>query len=642
MRNRLPSYLSVLLLKESDFYSARTENLSPLEYPEGIYETSDPNVPAMLETGCYNIFTSFDELLISANAEFEGKGNFTLEASINGGKWLSFGKFSTEEGESGSASGQKDSLFSVDTDVIKALNGKTDSCRLNIRLTINGKAKIKLISFTATDTDFANKLYVKYGGYYIPSHGTEDLSADNCRSLPVHAPTLPIPPLSQFTQPTERAARICSPTSCAMALRHAGIGTDPVKMERATHDNAADICGNWFLNTAGAGAAGAYAFVTRLNSIYEAAELLRAGIPIAASVKIPEGALPGFPLGKTAGHFILIKGITEKGDFVVNDPAAPADEKAEIIYPGKEFLDAWFGQKQGLCYIITKDLSPFFRAAPGMRIFDKPGNYDSLETEAHYGEPVQVIKTEKKWAYVCLPEQSDNDIASGTLIPYKGWAEIDSFDFALPMPHVSMIDKDWTGIERHSGNGYYPWNSAPICRGARLPFFIKDALPAEIVLPQEKIQGMDEKKLDGLRQQILENAKKYLGFQYKLGGRAASVIDFEKSGGIDCSGLAGMAYLLCGISLPRNAHGQWIASKAVEPEDLKPADLMFLSDSQNEKKIGHVMLYLGGGRLIEATITAGLVREISCEEKFGIPFNKLKNGILLPIGKKFYCGTVLN
>ena len=103
-----------------------------------------------------------------------------------------------------------------------------------------------------------------------------------------------------------------------------------------------------------------------------------------------------------------------------------------------------------------------------------------------------------------------------------------------------------------------------------------------------------------------------------------------------------MAYLLCGISLPRNAHGQWIASKAVEPEDLKPADLMFLSDSQNEKKIGHVMLYLGGGRLIEATITEGLVREISCEEKFGIPFNKLKNGILLPIGKKFYCGTVLN
>ena len=68
---------------------------------------------------------------------------------------------------------------------------------------------------------------------------------------------------------------------------------------------------------------------------------------------------------------------------------------------------------------------------------------------------------------------------------------------------------------------------------------------------------------------------------------------------------------------------------------------MFLTDSKNEQKIGHVMIYLGNGRLIEATINAGMVREISCEEKFGVPFDRLENGIMLPKGNKFYCGTVL-
>ena len=647
MRKPIPSYMSTMLFRGSDFYKARTENLVPLEYPEGIFKTADPSLPSVLETDKYHIFSQFDELVVSANVEFDGDGDFELEAMLNGGRWLTLGKFSTKEGQSGSAKPHKDFDFLMETDVIRVRDEKQNSAGINIRITIHGNAKIKLISFTATDIQKANELYKKFGGYCMPAYdgGPQKYIKG---TLPVYAPTLPIKPISQFTQPTERAARICSPTCCSMALRYAGIDADPVKFEKITHDNTEDICGNWFLNTAGAGAAGAYAFTTRLNSIYEASELLKAGIPIAASVTIPQGKLPGFPLGKSAGHFILIKGITEKGDFVVNDPAAPSDDKAEIIYPGKKFLDAWFGQKQGLCYIITKDLSPFFRASAGMRIFDKPEECrQEVETEAMFFEPIKIIRTEKEYAYICDPEQTDNDIETGTLMPYKGWAKLRSIDFTVPLPYISMLDTPWVHLNRHSGHSYYPGYSTPVCRGTRLPLKIKGGLPPELVSPQEKTQGMNGRQIGALRKKIIANAKKYLGFYYRLGGRAARVFNIECTDetfgvdGIDCSGLAGMAYQLCGIRLPRNAHGQWLAAKPISPAELKPGDLMFLTDSENEKKIGHVMIYLGEGRLIEATISVNRVREISCEEKFGVSFAELKNGMTLPKGNKFYCGTVL-
>ena len=583
MQNPMPSNLSVLLFKETDFRSAKTENLVLLEYPEGIFRTSDPAIPAVLETGCYNINTPFNEMLISANLEFDGDGSFTLEASLNDGKWLSFGKFSTKEGEGGSAKDQKDGNVVVDTDVIKIEGTGSIPNRLNIRITINGKAKIKLISFTTTDTKAADDLYARYGGYYIPSCDSETENSKMRSSMSVYAPTLPIRAISQFILPTERAARVCSPTCCSLAMRHAGIETDPITMERFTHDNTADLCGNWFMNMAGCGAKGVYAFATRLNSIYEAAEIIKAGIPIAASVKIPEGALPGFPRGKTAGHFILVKGITENGDFVVCESAAPSDEQAEMTYPGKEFLDVWFGQKQGLCYIITKDLSGFFHpSGKTSDIYIRPDKDSQLETQVLPEETISVIRTEGKWAYIRADEQQDNDIQAKKLVPYMGWTDTGSLRFSLPVPKINV----------------------------------------------KNTPGMED-----LRNEILKNARKHLGCKYILGGRT--------SDGIDCSGLAGMAYQLCGIRLPRNAHGQWIIAKPVNPAELKPADLMFLTDSKNEQKIGHVMLYLGNGRLIEATINAGMVREISCEEKFGVPFDRLENGIMLPKGNKFYCGTVL-
>lgn len=59
--------------------------------------------------------------------------------------------------------------------------------------------------------------------------------------------------------------------------------------------------------------------------------------------------------------------------------------------------------------------------------------------------------------------------------------------------------------------------------------------------------------------------------------------------GIDCSGLVSMAYLLCGISIYRDARiVEGFPIREIDRGDMKPGDLLFFP--------GHVAMYLGDGR----------------------------------------------
>ncbi len=88
------------------------------------------------------------------------------------------------------------------------------------------------------------------------------------------------------------------------------------------------------------------------------------------------------------------------------------------------------------------------------------------------------------------------------------------------------------------------------------------------------------------RQAIVWSARKYLGVQYRWGGKSSQ--------GIDCSGLAFMSYMENGIIIYRDA--QIVKGCAIEPipvERLDVGDLIFFP--------GHVAIYLGGCRYIHAT-----------------------------------------
>lgn len=97
-------------------------------------------------------------------------------------------------------------------------------------------------------------------------------------------------------------------------------------------------------------------------------------------------------------------------------------------------------------------------------------------------------------------------------------------------------------------------------------------------------------------------AKKYLGVKYTWGGEAPDT-------GFDCSGLLQYVWKTMGVSIPRTTYDQWDAGHKVSLSALKPGDAVFFtgSDPMNGKP-GHVGMYLGQGRFIEAPGTGKTVR----------------------------------
>ncbi|HEV7593639.1 MAG TPA: SH3 domain-containing C40 family peptidase [Gemmatimonadaceae bacterium] len=75
--------------------------------------------------------------------------------------------------------------------------------------------------------------------------------------------------------------------------------------------------------------------------------------------------------------------------------------------------------------------------------------------------------------------------------------------------------------------------------------------------------------------------------------------------GCDCSGLVSSSFHLHGVNVPRDAWMQAATGEPVERmRDLRPADLLFFSD-QEDGKITHVAISLGGTRVVHLALGRG-------------------------------------
>lgn len=93
-----------------------------------------------------------------------------------------------------------------------------------------------------------------------------------------------------------------------------------------------------------------------------------------------------------------------------------------------------------------------------------------------------------------------------------------------------------------------------------------------------------------LRRLIVENAQRYVGTQYRWGGKTPL--------GIDCSGLASMAYLLSGIPIYRDAKlAEGFPIHEIPLEQAEAGDLLYFP--------GHIAVCVGEGRYIHSTGRAG-------------------------------------
>jgi len=94
---------------------------------------------------------------------------------------------------------------------------------------------------------------------------------------------------------------------------------------------------------------------------------------------------------------------------------------------------------------------------------------------------------------------------------------------------------------------------------------------------------------------VVDIAQQYLGTPYKWGGASPTQ-------GFDCSGLASYVYGKIGKSVPHYTVAIADKYKSVSSNDLQAGDLVF------RNSLGHMGIYIGGGKMIHAPRTGDVVK----------------------------------
>ncbi|MEM8873064.1 MAG: C39 family peptidase [Planctomycetota bacterium] len=175
------------------------------------------------------------------------------------------------------------------------------------------------------------------------------------RNEPPDRPTSPInldvPFIAQRTAGDRIGGEICSPTSVTMVAAFHGIEPTLVENALAIYDVEHNLFGNWNRAVQRAAELGLAGHLERFSQWAQVEPHLHAGRPIVASINFEPGQCQSFVMDETDGHLIVVRGITEGGNIIVNDGAS-ADDGAGAIYNADELRTAWFENAGGVGYVI--------------------------------------------------------------------------------------------------------------------------------------------------------------------------------------------------------------------------------------------------------------------------------------------------
>jgi cell wall-associated NlpC family hydrolase len=236
------------------------------------------------------------------------------------------------------------------------------------------------------------------------------------------------------------------------------------------------------------------------------------------------------------------------------------------------------------------------------------------ETQLVFGEVVRVSTSDGEWSRVEAVEQKEFT-HSQKWEGYPGWVKT-SHLFPRPTDYApnavvktlsaTLIFDGLAGAEMElplgsrlvaarEGNRFYR---------VSLPRGVKARTKSKHV----RLLKDAPKNPEALRRGVIDTAQLFVGQPYFWGGRTPHQKNKISPTGVDCSALVNLACRVNGRSVPRDAQEQYMASRPVAKEELLPADLIFLSSPDDFNRITHVMIYLGGDKILEAVHEFDIVR----------------------------------
>jgi cell wall-associated NlpC family hydrolase len=107
---------------------------------------------------------------------------------------------------------------------------------------------------------------------------------------------------------------------------------------------------------------------------------------------------------------------------------------------------------------------------------------------------------------------------------------------------------------------------------------------------------------------VIRRAGSQMGVPYSWGGGSltgpsAGVDEDAGKIGYDCSGLTRYAFAGVGVQIPKYSGDQYNTGRPIPPSQAKRGDLIFYGPGGSQ----HVAIFLGGGKMLEASSAAGHV-----------------------------------
>ena len=251
--------------------------------------------------------------------------------------------------------------------------------------------------------------------------------------------------------------------------------------------------------------------------------------------------------------------------------------------------------------------------------------HDPLEeSQLLYGDPVRVLEEKEGWARVEVieqPEYTHHERWEG----YPGWMQSSDLVRDNGRWSPNLVVTVHLAFIQPEPNAFLE-SKTRLSLGTRLQGTLAEDSWKLTMLDGStgwigKKEASDLVRWEGSgrsppREPIVRAARSLLGNPYYWGGRSAyDQGTYIPHTGVDCSGLVGLAYQANGVPIPRDAHEQWMGARAISREELRPADLIFMADEKTPFQIKHVMLYAGGGRVIEGPGTGERIREVELETR---------------------------
>lgn len=251
--------------------------------------------------------------------------------------------------------------------------------------------------------------------------------------------------------------------------------------------------------------------------------------------------------------------------------------------------------------------------AKSMSVSQKQWLVGKIDTQALYGQEVEILKSSGDWYQIAVKDQYVPHQKAG----YPGWVPKSHITEVYPNYQdcpIAIIDANIAKLydapklsDKYKFMDISYTTILPIVKEEKDWLYVQT--PANGVKYVRKQDAKVVKNYEAIpkptQKDIVDSAKQFLGLPYLWAGTSGF--------GFDCSGIMYSVYKNHGIIIPRDSFVQAANGTPVAKKNLEPGDLMFFAYNGGKGKVYHVGMYIGNGKMLHAPNSSKKIEIISYE-----------------------------